>query len=197
MELQHRWLSIIKSQGYMKSVISPPFCGNLSPFLTAHSAFAFMYLAVAVSDLLALLNSFYRKLSFLPIFSTSPSGIIQSFKIPSFRHLSLCFDERLLILDVLEQPLTGDTWWQSSSLPNTLSHSVHVQPKRFNNPALVTLNMTWFCSILPEQAVALKNKTWAKIHPEQWEIHCLLWTEQVLDNDAESTWTWGPKSRNI
>lgn len=86
----------------------PPFCGNLSPFLAAQSPFAFMGFAVVVSDLLALLNSFYWKLSFLPTFRTSASGIIQSSRIPSSRHLSLCFDERFLILDVLEQPLAGD-----------------------------------------------------------------------------------------
>lgn len=61
MELQCCLLSITKSQGYMKSAIFPAFCGNLSPFLAAHSPFAFMCFAVEVSDLLALLNSFYWK----------------------------------------------------------------------------------------------------------------------------------------
>lgn len=90
---------------------------------------------------------------FIPAFRTSASGIIQSSKILSSKRLSLYFDDRLLILDLLEQPLTGDTWWQSSNLPNTLSDSVHVEPKGSKPPARVTLKMIRFCSILPEQAM--------------------------------------------
>lgn len=78
-----------KKPGMHEQCYFPPFCGNSAPFPAAPSPFAFMGFAAVVSDLLALLNSFYWKLSFLPTFRTSASGIIQSSKIPSSRHLSL------------------------------------------------------------------------------------------------------------
>lgn len=137
---------------------------------------------------------------FIPAFRTSASGIIQSSKIPSSRRLSLYFDDRLPILDLLEQPLTGDTWWQSSDLPNTLSDSVQVEPKGSKSPARGYLEddpILFHTARTGYGPTILKNKTWAKIHPEQWEIHCFPQTEQISDKGAESTWTWDPKSRTI